>query len=630
MKPRRWRTSFALLLMLTLIVPLLAACGGPGQVATPTSAPATAAEATAVPVTEPTTAPETATEAVPEATEAPSSEATTAPEATEAPSAEATTAPEATEGEASGDTSPAGNILRINWAEPDTADPQKASFVNEIAIIMANYLPLMTFDAKTLKPVPGAAESVQTSADGQTFTFKLRPNQKYSDGEPLTASNFEYAWKRLCDPSTAGDYATIAYPVVGCQEYFEAFTTGGLTMTDQAKLQELRDGVGVKALDDDTFEIKLKEPAPYFLNVAALWVGAPTREDLVEKGGDSWWSDPANFIGNGPFQLTEWEHNSRMHFDRNENYVLTDRKPTFEAMEGPMITDSSVAFEAYKSGELDMSGVAAEDLANVQADPDLNKQLIDVPGTCTFYLGFHNKVAPFDNKEVRQAFALAIDRDAWVRDILKGEGKPTLTFIPPGFPGYDADEKLWSYDPEAAKAKLDATGFDKSTEIKLSYAASARNKARYEYLAAQFQKVLGVKITLDPVEPTAYTGLFKEGSTPPPMFILGWCADYPDPQDWVSIVWQTGGIAAGRVAYSNPQLDEMTKKADGMPIDSPERAQLYKDAQHMLIEDTPAAMFWNDGGKTLIKPWVTGVHPAALDYSFPGFLDMASIKINGQ
>ncbi len=112
--------------------------------------------------------------------------------------------------------------------------------------------------------------------------------------------------------------------------------------------------------------IQLKEAAPYFLNVAALWVGAPVREDLVEAGGETWWSDPANYIGNGPFQITEWEHQSRVRFERNENYVLT--KPTFEAIEGSMITEGNVAFEAYRADELDIGGVGSEELATVEGD----------------------------------------------------------------------------------------------------------------------------------------------------------------------------------------------------------------------------------------------------------------------
>jgi len=613
----RWRNSFAFLLLLVLLVPILAACGGTAAV-TPTTAPVAA-----VPTIAPTEA-----AAVEPTTEAPAAEATEAPteaaEATEAPAAEATEAPADETAAAGGDTvSPAGNILRVNFSEPDIIDPQKSSFVDEIRFIMLNYLPLMTFNTE-LKPVPGSAESYDLSEDGKTFTFHLRPDMKYSDGEPLTAANFEYAWKRLCDPTVAGDYASIAFPVVGCEEYFSAFDTGGLTVTDESGLQGLRDAVGVKALDDNTFEIKLKDSAPYFLNVAALWVGAPTREELVESGGETWWSDPANFIGNGPFQLVEWENQSRVRFERNENYVLP--KPQFEAIEGPMSDESNVVFEAYKAGELDISGVAAEDLQAVNGDPELKAQLNESAGSCTFYIGFNLTKAPFDKMEVRQAFAMGLDREAYVRDILQGLGFPAQSFIPPGFPGHDPDEKQWAFDAAAAKKMLDDVGFDYNQEIKYTFGASSRGQARAEYLGAMLQNNLGVKITLDPVDPTVYTSLFKRDEDTPQMFYLGWCADYPDPQNWVSLVFQTGGIAADRVNYSSEELDTLTKQADKLPIEDPAREKLYLDAQKILVKDAPVAFLYHNSGPLLVKPWVKGLHRTPLDY-FPGIFDISSIEI---
>ena len=601
----RWRSSFAFILLLVLLVPVLAACGGTAQT-TPTTGPeaTVASDSTAAPSTE-----ETA-EGVPTVV------------ATEEATTEATT--EATEEAAGGATdevSPAGNFMRVNFSEPDNIDPQKSSFVDEIRFIMLNYLPLMTFDT-TLKPVPGAAESYELSEDGKVFTFALRPEQTYSDGEPLTAANFEYAWKRLCDPNTAGDYASIAFPIVGCEEFFTAFDSGEFTVTDD--LQPLRDAVGVTALDENTLEITLKEAAPYFLNVAALWVGAPVREDLVDAGGETWWSDPANYIGNGPFQLVEWENQSRVRFERNENYVLP--KPTFEAIEGPMSDESNVVFEAYRAGELDISGLAAEDLEIVTGDAELQGQLTESAGSCTFYLGFNNSKPPFDKKEVRQAFAQAVDREAYVRDVLQGLGIPAQSFIPPGFPGHDADEQQWSFDAAAAKSLLESSGFDNSQEIKYTFAASARGKARAEYLAAQLQNNLGVTITLDPVDPTVYSSLFKRDEDTPDMFFLGWCADYPDPQNWVSLVFQTGGITSDRINYSSAELDEMTKQADGLPLDDPQREQLYLDAQTLLVQDAPVAFLYHDKSPFLVKPWVQGLKSTPLDY-FPGIFDLASIQI---
>jgi oligopeptide transport system substrate-binding protein len=626
MNSPRWRQSFAYLLLLALLLPVLAACGGTA------TAPTTESAATTAPApAEPTVAEAEPTEEAPATEATMDTEMTMEPEMTEEATEEATTeATEDTDGAGTGGddstaVSPVGNYLRVNFgAEPDNIDPQKASFVNEIGFIMLNYLPLMTFNTD-LEPVPGAAESFELSEDGQTFTFNLRPDMTYSDGEPLTAENFEYAWKRLCDPNVAGDYTSIAFPVVGCEEYYTAFDSGEVTVTDEAELQTLRDGVGVEAVDENTLTIQLKEPAPYFLNVAALWVGAPVREDLVEAGGETWWFDPVNYIGNGPFQLTEWEHQSRVRWERNESYVLD--APTFEAIEGVMITEANVAFEAYRADELDIGGVSSEDLATVQEDEELSAQYEQSSGSCTFYIGMNNAAPPFDNREVRQAFAQAIDRESLAQDLEQGLALPTQSFIPPGIPGYDESIDLWTFDAAAAKEKLDAAGFDYNQEIKYTFSSTALGRARAEYIAAMLQNNLGVTITLDPVDPTVYTSLFKKAAAErPQMFFLGWCADYPDPQNWLSLVFQTGGISADRLNFSNEQFDQLTQQADLLPVDDPERAELYKQAQVLLVEEAPVAFVYNDTVNSLTKPWVTGINRTPLDY-FPGIFDLDSIQI---
>jgi oligopeptide transport system substrate-binding protein len=265
----------------------------------------------------------------------------------------------------------------------------------------------------------------------------------------------------------------------------------------------------------------------------------------------------------------------------------------------------------------------------VENDPALKAQRVNIGGSCTFYLGFNNAVKPFDNKQVRQAFATALNREAWVRDILKGLGKPAYSFIPPGFPGHDPSEQSWTFNKEQAQQLLNASGFDKNQTLKLTYASTARNKARNEYLASMLQENLGIKIQLDPVDPTQYSSLFKKAETTPPMFILGWCADYPDPQDWTSLVFQTGGISAGRIQWSNKQLDQLTQQADRLKVDDPQRAQLHLQAQKLLVQEAPVAFFWHDVSPVLVKPWVKNVHQTPLDW-FPGIFDLGSIEIAHQ
>ncbi|MEI7771443.1 MAG: peptide ABC transporter substrate-binding protein [Chloroflexales bacterium] len=520
-------------------------------------------------------------------------------------------------------------MLRIRTsAEPDNVDPQQASFVSEIQFIMMAYQGLMTFD-KSMKPIPGAAESVTASADGLKYTFKIRAGSKYSDGSPLTAKNFEYAWHRLANPETAGQYQSLACGIIKGYSEWSAAACQGKTMTDTLALdlKKLEAGYGVKATDDSTLVIELTAPAPYFLSMAALWIGAPVREQDVAKGAD-WWYTPENYIGNGPFMLKEWDHGNKAVWEANPNYTGPLGPVKLKRVEYNILTDTQVAFQAYKNGELDMLAVAPEDLSTVQSDPVLSKEVVNTVGSCTFGFYLNPMKAPFDNVKVRQAFAQAFDRDAWIRDIYNGIGNPTQSFIPPGFPGYQADLKPWPFDATKAKAALAAAGFPDGKglpEIKLTYSASARNNARFEWVANQIKTNLGINATLDPVDPTAYSALTK--ANPPQMYYLGWCADYPDPQNWVSL-FQTNGLLASRINYSNKDFDKLIKQAD-VEQDAAKRADLYAQAQKILVEDAPVAFLQNDGGPVLVKPYVKGVSSdtiTPIDY-WLGFFSMPGVDV---
>ncbi|HEU5014129.1 MAG TPA: peptide ABC transporter substrate-binding protein [Roseiflexaceae bacterium] len=597
------RSSFALMLLLALVLPILSACGGTGG-----EAPAAATSA-------------------PAAGEA----ATAAPAAGEA----ATAAPAANSGTSSGSSSAVPGTLRMAiGSEPDNMDPQKASFVGEIQFIMMNWQALMTFD-KDMKPIPGAAESVEPSADGKTYTFKLRANSKYSDGSPLTAKNFEYAWKRVADPRTGGEYQFIGCDIIQGYNEFAANVCQGKSMTETMalNLDQLRDQMGVKAIDDNTLEVKLVNPAPYFLSIAALWVGVPTREQDAQDETNLATAVPANYIGNGPFKLTDHQPDVSATFEKNENYQGPLGPVKLDKITIRVIKESQIAFQAYQNGELDINGVAPEDLSTVQGDATLSKQVIDMPNNCTFYLGFNNAKPPFDNIKVRQAFAQAVDREAWVRDVQQGLGAPTQSFIPEGMPGYMKSDQ-WAFDPAKAKQTLADAGFANGQglpPIKLTFSSSARNKVRFEFLANQFKQNLGIDAQLDPVDPTAYTALTKDPETVPQMFYLGWCADFPDPQNWLTAVFKTGGSSAARIGFSNADYDKLVSEAD-MEQDPQKRAELYDQAQKLLIDQAPVAFIASqnsNSNKVLVKPYVKGISSdtvTALDY-IPGFFNLANIEV---
>jgi len=610
MKRLNLRNNFALTLLFALILPILAACGGG---TTAPAAPTAGSAATAAPAAGAATA------------EAPTAAAA------EAPTVAAAEAPTAAAAEPAAGTSANAKpgILRFNnGPEGDNYDPQQASFLTEIRWILLNWQPLMSFDQE-MKPIPGAAESHEVSADGKTYTFKLRPDSKYSNGDPLTAADWVRAWQRLGDPELAGEYQFIACDIIKGYSEYSASTCQGKTITETLALDlpALREGLGVKAIDDNTLQIELVNPAPYFLSIAALWVSVPVREVDAESVADLSQAVPESFIGNGPFKLVEHERDTKAIWEVNENYKGPFEGMKLKGIEMALIIETQVAFQAYKNGELDMLGVAAEDRAAIEADPVLSKELIDVPGQCTFYLGMHNKKAPFDNQKVRQAFAQAFDREAYVRDVLQGLGKPTQTFIPPGFPGYEATDQF-AFNPDKAKATLAEAGFANGAglpEIKITYGASARNKVRFEWVANQIKQNLGIDTVLDPVDPTAFTGLTKDIATTPQLFILGWCADFPDPQNWLTAVFKTGGSSSARLGFSNEAFDKLLTEAD-IEQDAAKRAQLYSEAQKMLIEEAPVAFLWNDAGKALVKPYVKGVKTIPLDF-FPGFYVMNQISV---
>jgi oligopeptide transport system substrate-binding protein len=529
---------------------------------------------------------------------------------------------------------PAKDTLRLNLGSyPDNLDPQQASFVNELAHLKLVYEALTRLD-KDLKTVPGAAEKWEYNKDATEVTFTLRKGLKYSDGSLLNAKRYEYSLMRNIDPKTAGEYAAITDDIKGAA----AWRGADLKTATPEALAKLKEGVAVKAYDTagkactgydqaDCLVLKVgtAAPAPYIHVVLGLWVTFPAKQELIEKGGEAWYMDVKNQIGNGPYIWKTNEQKVKGEFIPNPNYWRGQPKVNINYT---YITDSATVFNAYKNNEYDIIGLAAEDLKTAKADATLSKEIQQYPGSCTYAVMFHQLKEPFTDQKVREAFALALDREGWVKDVLSGLGAPTLTWIPKGFPGYDANEKRWGFDPAAAKAALAASKYgsvDKLPPIELAFSDSARNRTRYEWLAAKWKEVLGVTVKLLPTESTAYTALTKDVKTAPLAFILGWCADYPDPQNWLSVYWMTGAFGE-RIGYSNKDLDAKMKMADA-ELDPTKRMALYDEAQKMLITGAPVAFMWNNVNTYLVKPYVKGLQFTPQDSDWAGSNDVLTITI---
>jgi len=566
------------------------------------------------------------------------------PAATDAPAPAATDAPVPAATDAPAPTAMRENVLRVNTGTyPDVIDPQKSSFVNEIAHLNKAYMGLTTLNGK-LETVPGAAESWAFNDDATQLVFTLKPNMLYSDGSVLNAKRFEYSFQRNSDPATAGEYASITDEIMGAPEWRNADTAA-----EDYDPEVFKAALGVKAshadgadcadYEDtacDTLTLNFSKPAPYFATIAGIWVAYPAKQENIEEGGDIWWTSSKFQVGNGPFIWESVEPFVKSVFVPNPNYV-GEGIPSY-TLEFSYITDSAVAFEAYKNDEFDVVASAAEDLPVIDADPDLTAQHVKYAGSCTTKIQFslfptwNGQPNPFADKKVREAFALAYDAEGWARDVDGGLGSPTWTWIPPGYPGYDATSPL-KFDVEAAKAALAAASEPFNTAeklnalgLKMTYAASARNQQRHEWLAANYKANLGVDLALDPVEPTTYTALQKDPNTYPLLSRGGWCADYPDPQNWLSVYWRSDAFST-RWGYNNPEFDALVNEAD-TSVDNAKRLELYAQAQQILLNDIPAAFGYNSLNHYLVKPWVTGYQTTPQDGTYPGDVTPWTITID--
>jgi oligopeptide transport system substrate-binding protein len=532
---------------------------------------------------------------------------------TPAPGAKPTSAPAAPAPQPTGQASGTQEItINALQGEPDNLDPNRSNFATEAAVIRQVFEPLLTFD-KDLKPAPAAASSYDVSQDGKTYTFHLRQGAKWSDGQPVTAKDFAYSFKRILDPATAADYATF-------------FTDAGIVgAADFNSKKGTADSVGVRAKDDNTLEIQLESPIGYFPNIAALWVASPLRQDVIEKAGDGWAQNPATYIGNGAFKMSEWVHQDHITLVPNPNYAGT--KPTLQKVTLLMVTSNEADYAAYRNNERDWTLVPDADVQVVRNDPQLSKEAHEYTELTTFWLVMNNAKAPLDKPLVRKAFAKAIDRQAMIRDIASGVGKPTTSMIPPGMPGFQPDlGKDIDFDATAAKDLLKQAGFANPAQfpqLRFKFGTTSANQARAEFIQAQLKQNLGIDIVLDSMESKAYQAAYKAKDYD--LAWTGWSADYPDPQNFMTGLF---GCAASnnKYNYCNKEFDAAAAKGD-TGTDLNQRLQAYAQAQGILVSDLPVAPLYNRGRMVLVKPWVQNMVITPKD-EYPGLSFLSAIALS--
>jgi oligopeptide transport system substrate-binding protein len=503
--------------------------------------------------------------------------------------------------------------LRVNiGTEPASLDPGQTQWDYEAAVDRQLFeAPLKA--TKDFKAVTGnAADSYTVDTTGTIYTFKLHPGAKWSDGQPVKAADFVYGWQRLLDPRTASPYSSFYTSIKNGAK------VNGMDPKDtgiDAALQTL----GLKAVDDNTFQVTLDSAAGYFKWVASLWTGAPVRKDVVTKAGkdssgnDKWGAvAPAavtNVVSNGQWKVSEVVAKDHITLVQNTNYSGSSPKPTLTKITLYEIDDDAVAYAKYKSGELDMAGVPIANTQAVKDDPVLSKELLVDPELTVFWVDINVKKAPFDKLQVRQAFAQAIDRDSYVKNVLKGRGYASSTLIPKGMRDYNPSLGTGqTFDPTKAKASLQASGMtaDQLTSMNIKYtynSNSATSKTIAQFIAEQLKTNLGVTLVLDGADSKTnskrlHTGNYQIGGP------SGWGADYPDEQDWYDIFMTGSGNQFS--SWSNASYDKAVTDADAAS-DQAKRDTLYNQAGKILVDDAPVVFLNQRTRWTLVKSYVKGL-----------------------
>ena len=488
-----------------------------------------------------------------------------------------------------------GATLNLPGGAPPTLDPALTQDSTSASYIVEIFSGLVTLN-QDLEVVPDIAESWELSDDGTTYTFHLHDDVRFHDGKPVTAQDFKYSLERACDPATGSLVAdTYLGDIIGAQ----------------AKLRGEADEVsGVLVVDDHTLEITIDSPKAYFLSKltypTAFVVDRENVEDPVQP-----WTDQPN--GTGPFRLAEYQLDFRIVLERNEAYYGTPR-PALERVNFMLATGSPMTM--YETGELDAVPVSLADIERV-LDPSnpLNEELSTTPVLSISYIGFNVQKPPFDDQKVRQAFNYAIDKDKYVEVVLKNMQAQAKGILPPGMPGYNENLKGYPYDPERARRLIAESRYgDVSNlpEITLNISGGGGAAAgQVATIVDMYKQNLGVDIAVQQTEWATY--LWDLRAHRYQMFGLtaGWIADYPDPQDFLDILFHSES-RNNDTGYSNPKVDSLLEEARGEQ-DFDKRMELYQQAEEMILDDAPIVPLTHNADYWLTKPYVEGmIYPAVI------------------
>ncbi len=481
-------------------------------------------------------------------------------------------------------------VLTFNVAtEPETMDVHLSTGVPEATIMLQIYDGLTRLNAESI-PELALAESVDVSEDGLIYTFNLRDGLVYSNGDPLTAEDFVFSWKRALDPELAADYAYMLYYIKGA----EAYNTG----------EGSADDVMVEALDEKTIQVTLEAPTPFFMSLVAFKTYYPLHRATVEADSEGWHLSADTIIGNGPFKMVSWAQ-GQMEFVPNENYWDADAI-ILDRLVFTMVENESTELTMFETGEIDFTHtVPGQEIPRLEATGELKI----LPYLGTYYYIFQVEKPPLDDINVRKALTMAIDREAIVTNVTQGGQLPAFAYVPPGIPEVDGSDfranggDFYTYDPEMAQQLLAEAGYpggEGFPAVEILYNTSEMHKLVAEAIQEMWKQNLGIEnVTLTNQEWGVYLDTRDEGD-----FMIaraGWIGDYLDPFTFLDMWVTDGGNNNSR--FSNAEFDQLITEVR-LGDDEVQRMAMMHQLEDILMAEMPVCPIYYYTQPVMVKSYV--------------------------
>jgi oligopeptide transport system substrate-binding protein len=478
---------------------------------------------------------------------------------------------------------PAAGELRIRGEDPLFLDPAVAQDAGSAFYIVEIFSGLVRLD-KNLTVQPDLAERWDTSPDGKVYTFHLNPGATFHDGRLVTADDIKYSIDRALSPDTGSIVAeNFLGDVVGAKD------------VSRGRADEVS---GVRVIDDTTVEITIDAPKSYFLFKLTYPTAFVVDRRQVEANPERWTRKPN---GTGPYELKEWSLAERIVLEAYDRHHLG--APKLKTVRIELSGGSTLV--AYEDGDVDIAGVGLDDLQRIQEPGnELNDEYVQLPRQSIDYIAFNTNVPPFDDPKVRQAFAMAVDRQKIAEVVLQGAIPVANGILMPGVPGYTEDDKTYAYDPNRAKELLAESRYaDNMPEITMAESGAGATVGPTTEAIIQFwSDNLGVTVNIQQAEAGTFFRDIDEGRYQ--MFHIGWIMDYPDPEDILDVHFHSDS-KQNQTQYGNPEIDAQLEQAR-IETDIERRLGIYRDVERRLVEEAVWVPLFYDRVHALVKPYVKG------------------------